>query len=410
MPNTPYDLEDRIFWTAKETEIKRAETTDIYYEYAVQALKEDNFNPRVIMEVYTRNIPYEDNWGVVAGIYEATKLLEGLPVNVNAMEEGEVFLTNRDSPVYEPVMQVEANYQDIAVYENPLLGLICTASSVATKAARIKKIAGVREVISFGSRRVHPSITPTIERAAYIGGCDGVSNVLAARMMKKVAVGTMPHALVLCYGDQKLAWKAFDKAVDPHVPRILLVDTLSDEKTESIMAYETLGKKLTAVRLDTPASRRGDIRKIVEEVRWELGVIGASNVKIFVSGGLDEAEVEELKDVVDGFGVGTHLSTPPTIDFNMKIVEVFSDGNMTPRAKRGDLAGKKQVYRDSEKLEDVVTLAARGYDGKSALLKPIIENGKIVRRFKSLDEIRSDVMEKLEKIRRRKPQLKWLTS
>jgi len=407
MPNTPHDLDDRIFWTAKENEIKRAETTDIYFEYAVQALKGDNFNPRVLMEVYTRTIPYEDNWGVVAGIYEATKLLEDLPVDVNAMEEGEVFLTSRNSPVYEPVMQVEADYQDIAAYENPLLGLICTATSVATKAARIKKIAGGRDVISFGSRRVHPSIAPTIERAAYIGGCDGVSNVLAAKMMKIDASGTMPHALVLCYGDQKLAWKAFDKAIAPNVPRIVLVDTLSDEKTESIEAYETLGGKLNGVRLDTPASRRGDIRKIVEEVRWELGIRGASSVKIFVSGGLDEAEVEELKDVVDGFGVGTHLSAPPPIDFNLKIVEVFSNGKMIPRAKRGDLGGKKQVYRDTEKLEDIVTLATRGQEGKTTLLKPIMENGKIVRKFKSLDEIRSDLMVKMDKIREHKPQLKW---
>ncbi|MEE8113302.1 MAG: hypothetical protein V3T23_03000 [Nitrososphaerales archaeon] len=80
---------------------------------------------------------------------------------------------------------------------------------------------------------------------------------------------------------------------------------------------------------------------------------------------------------------------------------------MIPRAKRGDLAGKKQVYRDTEKLEDIVTLATRGQEGKTTLLKPIMENGKIVRKFKSLDEIRSDLMMKMDKIREHKPQLKW---
>ena len=96
-----------------------------------------------------------------------------------------------------------------------------------------------------------------------------------------------------------------DQALPPEVPRIALIDTLSDEKMAAIKAYETLGNKLYGVRLDTPTSRRGDMRKLVQEVKWELKVRNAGEVKIIVSGGLDEqVRWSELRDFVDGFGIG----------------------------------------------------------------------------------------------------------
>lgn len=70
------------------------------------------------------------------------------------------------------------------------------------------------------------------------------------------------------------------------------------------MAAETLGERLNAVRLDTPSSRRGNFKRIVEEVRWELDLRGYEHVKIFLSGGLDEESLKELADVADAFGVG----------------------------------------------------------------------------------------------------------
>ncbi len=102
-------------------------------------------------------------------------LMKHLPVKVRAMREGSVFYP------YEPVMEIEGNYQDFCVYETAILGLICQASGIATKAARFKKLAGERAVISFGARRMHPVLAPMIERNAYIGGCDGVAVVKSGR-------------------------------------------------------------------------------------------------------------------------------------------------------------------------------------------------------------------------------------
>ena len=63
-------------------------------------------NPKVTMEVYTRKTPFASNWAVVCGIYEVAKLLEGLPIDVDSMEEGQVFLTDPNLAIYEPVLRI----------------------------------------------------------------------------------------------------------------------------------------------------------------------------------------------------------------------------------------------------------------------------------------------------------------
>ncbi len=393
------DIKDRLFWVASEDEIKKAETTDMYFKYAVEVLRRKKVDPEVVMEVYVRRLPDEGRWGVLTGVYEVAKLLEGLPVNVKAMEEGEVFLSDPDSAMYEPVLQISGRYSDFALYENPVLGLLSSSSGVSTKAAKVKLAAGEKVVMSFGTRRAHPALAPMIERAAYIGGVDSFSNILAGRLMGAEAKGTMPHAMIICFGDQVAAWKAFDEVMPPEVPRVALVDTFSDEKTEAVAAFEALGGRLSAVRLDTPSSRKGDWRKIVEEVRWELDIRGGEHVKIILSGGLDEETVEELADVADGFGVGTSISSAPSVDFNAKIVEVRRNKETFFTAKRGDLSGRKQVYRRKTDFEDIVTLDGTpppaGYE---PLLTNLLVGGRIVRKFRSVEKIRADTVKKIKSL------------
>ncbi|MBI2183527.1 MAG: nicotinate phosphoribosyltransferase [Thaumarchaeota archaeon] len=400
------DLSDRRFWLAKEDEIKRAETTDIYFVNTAQVLAAKGHDPEVVMEIYARGVPYPDPWGIVTGIYEVAKLLEGLPISVSAMEEGEAFLTAPGSAIYEPILQIEGPYKAFAPYENPVLGLLCSSTSVSTKAARVKAVAGDKTVFSFGTRRTHPALAPLIERAAYIGGFENVSNVLGAKLMGKKPVGTMPHALIQCIGEPVEAWRAFDEVMPRDLLRIALVDTFYDEKTEAIMAWEALGSKLDGVRLDTPSSRRGDFKKIVEEVRWELNIRGGNKVKIFVSGGMDENDVANLAPLADGFGVGTSVSWPPVIDFSAKIVEVKAGGKTLYRAKRGDIGGMKSVYRNEKKFEDILLLAKDSApQGAKPLLAPLISNGKIVRTFRSIDDIRRSVLSKVKRLRSLAPRL-----
>lgn len=400
------DLPDRFFWIAREDEIREGNVTDYYFINTELAFRKLGMNPKVTVEIYARKVPYPDEWGIVTGIYEVAKVLEGLPVDVWAMEEGEVFLTSKHSAAYEPVMRIHGNYAELARFETSILGFLCSSSGYSTKAARMRLLADDRVLLSFGTRRAHPALAPLIERSAYIAGFDGVSNVAGAKLLGIRGSGTMPHSFILCFKRQEDAWRAFDAALPEDVPRIALVDTLYDEKTEAIMALETLGDRLYGVRLDTPSTRRGEWRKIIEEVRWELNIRGGKNVKIFVSGGIDENDILELKDIVDGFGVGTSVSNAPAIDFNMKVVEVEEDGKMVPKAKRGDLSGRKEVYRNWENFTDLILPAgSKAPEGYEPLLKPLIVQGRIVGEFKSVKEIREGVKRRLELLKKHKPRV-----
>jgi len=404
------DLDDRLFWMPNDEEIKGAVTTDVYFEYARDALRFAGLNPVVTMEVFTRKNPWGARWAVVSGIYEVAKLLQGLPIDVDAMEEGEVFLTDPQFAVNEPVLRMTGHYLDFALYENPVLGFLCQASGVCTKAARLVNLAEGKMIIGFGTRRVHPALAPIVERSSILGGLDSVSNVLGAKLLKRKASGTMPHAFILCVGEEEEAWRIFDRALPADIPRIVLVDTFSDEKFASISALKTLGSRLYGVRLDTPGSRRGDMRKLVQEVRWELDKQGGKDVKIIVSGGIDEPDVLELRDWVDGFGIGTSISAAPVIDFSCKIVQIRDEnGKWVARAKRGDLAMKKNVFRDPEAFADVVTTSETAPDEKHSLplLSPLIRNGEIVRDFASLDDLSLRTKALVKKVASASPTLTW---
>ena len=402
-----FDLDDRLFWLAKEKEIKEGRTTDEYFVHTKDVLRRNQIDSKVVMEVYARDVPYPQNWGVVSGIYEAAKLLEGLPVDVWAFDEGSVFLADSSTALYEPIMVIEGRYSDFAEYETPLLGLLASSTSVSTRAAMFRMAAGRKLLFSFGTRRVHPALAAMVERACYLAGFDGVSNVLGAKLLKITPSGTMPHALIQILGDQERAWKLFDETVAKDVPRIALVDTFWDEKAESIKAFEVLGPKLWGVRLDTPASRRGDFRKIIEEVRWELDIRGGEKVKLIASGRLDEENVRQLRELVDGFGVGTAVAYPPVIDLSAKIVEAIDRGHREFRAKRGGLGGRKAVFR-SKGFRDAVILAGSPKPKKSsALLTPLLKGGKLARKYEGIDRIRSRLAADLSRLEASQPSLAW---
>jgi len=188
---------------------------------------------------------------------------------------------------------------------------------------------------------MHPGIAPLIERSVTIGGLDAITTPLGADLLGVPAIGTMPHALVIVMGGPREAFAAVHKYLEAKIPRIALVDTYYDEKTEALMAVEAI-PDLSGIRLDTPASRRGNLAAIVREVRWELDLRGHKDVKIFASGSVDEKSIPALLEAgVDGFGVGTSLSNAPTIDFALDLVEV--DGK--PAAKRGKFGGRKDLQR-----------------------------------------------------------------
>lgn len=381
-------------YTASEEEIIRGEVTDIYFVRTVKILKAKGIRKKVRMEFHTTSLPHGYEWAVYAGLEEVLRILEGKPVTVYSLPEGTLFKPG------EPLLVIEGYYDDFAVYETPILGILRHYTSIATKAARVRRLAGDKTVLFFGLRALHPALAPMADRAAYIGGLDAVSGAISEKYLGLKPVGTMPHALIIVFGNQIEAWKAFDEVVEKDVPRIMLVDTFYDERIEALMAAEALGDKLFAVRLDTPSSRRGNMKAIIEEVRWTLDIHGYKHVKIVVSGGIGEKELLELKDIVDAFGVGTSIAFPKSIDISADIVEVMEDGSWRPIAKRGKLPGAKQLYRKRPGLNDYVCLLdqcdpPRGYE---PMLKKYIEDGKLLVDLPSLEEIRNYVLEQLREI------------
>ncbi len=381
-----------MFQTAREEDIKAGRITDVYFLRTLEILEHEKIDAAVGAEVTVQALPESRTWGILAGIEEVASLLEGTPVDVDAFPEGTSF------GVGEPVLTIAGPYRKWGHFETAILGLLCQASGIASKAARCKRIAEGRSVISFGARRMHPAVAPMIERNAFIGGCDGVAVVKSAELIKEEPVGTMPHALVLILGDTVEAAKAFDAVIDPQVKRVVLIDTFGDEKFEALRVAEALGDHLFAVRLDTPSSRRGNILEILREIRWELDYRGFSGVKLFMSGGLDEAEIQKLNPVADAYGVGTAIANAPIINFALDVVEI--EGR--PQAKRGKRSGKKSVYRclacRRRWLQPANTPAPSCPCGGSlkSLLIPLLRNGRIVRELPSTQQIRSRVLEELE--------------
>jgi nicotinate phosphoribosyltransferase len=380
-----------MFHIAEEKEIMDGKITDVYFLRTLQILEEKNVNPWVKAEFTAKSFPKEWSWAVIVGLDEIIQFLKDLPVKARAMREGTVFYP------HQPVLEIEGYYQDFCIYETAILGLICQATGIATQAARYKKLAGDRMVMSFGARRMHPAIAPTIERSAFIGGCNGVSVVKGGEIIGEDPMGTIPHALVLCMGSAVDSVKAFDEVIDPDVNRVALIDTFNDEKFECLKVAEALGEKLYGVRFDTPSSRRGDFHHILQEARWELDLRGFEHVKFFVSGGIQEEDVTNLNPLVDAYGIGTSISNAPVVDFSMDIVEI----NGKPIAKRGKCSGAKNVLRCSECYENLILPLNKEVihckcGGKyKSLLLPIVEDGKILYDLPEPWEIRRYVLKQL---------------
>ncbi len=381
----------RPFHTASDADIKSGDVSDVYFARTVQILTRRHDTKRVKAEVYLKSLPEDWQWGILAGVEEAAGLLDGVPVDVWAMDEGTLF------EPYQPVLRIEGTYVEWAQYETALLGLLCQASGIATKAARCKKAAGERQVISFGARRMHPALAPMIERNAFVGGCDGVAVTKSAELIDADPMGTIPHSLVLMIGDTVEALRAFHDVVDSKVRRVALIDTLQDEKFEAIRVAEALGRDLYAVRLDTPSSRRGDFYRILEEVRWELDLRGHGHVKILASGGVDEYEILALNPIVDGYGVGTAIANAPVLNFALDIMEI--EGR--PMAKRGKWSGAKDVYRRRGTRETVVIPAGRTPPAAGdwePMLKPLVAAGRVVRDLPPPRTLREFVLDQLTRV------------
>jgi len=357
-----------MFDVVPEEAIVEGRATDAYFLRTEEALEHAGRNPHVVAEVTADQFP-TGSFELFAGLADAARLLEGRSVDVDALPEGTLFDGG-------PVMRIEGPYLEFCRLETSLLGFLSQPTGMATAALEARRPAPESSILSFGARHVHPSIAGVVDRSATLAGFDGFSHVAAGDLIDREPSGTMPHALMICFGagKQEAAWRAFDEAVDADVPRIALCDTYDDETDEALRAAE-MG--FDSVRLDTTGSRRGDFRHIVRETRWKLDEAGHENVEVLVSGGITPDTIRELRDVADGFGVGSYVTDADPVDFALDIVEVEGE----PAAKRGKLSGRKSVYRTPDGGHHVALTDEAGPAEGESLMEPVVRDGEVVAEF-----------------------------
>ncbi len=324
--------------------------TDKYFLRSKEVLQKEGLNPWVRYQIFIRKGP-----GTVHGIQEAIDIVK----TYSELEKhgGKIYAL-RDGSQYsqkETLMVLEGPVQDIIDLETMLLGVI-TAKTTAMndgtgidtrgiehRMREVVKAADGRPVMYFGARHWHWSDDAAIAKACYDGGATSCSTGIGAGTVGQKAVGTIPHAIENVfahkYGKDRAvveSTKAFNRAIDPSVPRIALIDYNNKELDDTIAVAKALGPSLYGIRVDTCGENRmqcvwkdfgptddrtwsqlsvdGDNLKYwlghgvtitgVYELRKALNAAGRSDVKIILSSGFaDPAKVREFVRAEGLFGV-----------------------------------------------------------------------------------------------------------
>jgi nicotinate phosphoribosyltransferase len=317
----------RLLYSATHEEILNGATSDVYFQKGYEVLARlDLLDTPVVAEIF----PHHE--GILAGVEEALALLAGKVQAVWALEEGQRFSAR------EVVMRIEGRYGQFGIFETAVLGILSQSSGWATAARACREAVPNHPVSSFGARHVHPAVASVMDRAARVGGLDGVSTILGAKLCGLEPQGTIPHAVVLIAGDTlPVAEQLAALAESDGVPAVVLVDTFKDEAEEALRVARALGPRLKGVRIDTPAERGGVTVDLVRELRARLDLEGFRTVEIFCSGSLNPERLQALAAAgASAFGVGHYISSAPPIDMTMDLKEVAG----RPLAKRGRIPGR----------------------------------------------------------------------
>lgn len=406
-------------------------STDLY-EITMMAGYELALVPaRATFELFVRDLPEHRSYLVAAGLAQALDYLEHLaftPEHVAFLRQlpnlqrlpasffdevlpkfrftGDVWAVPEGTPVFplEPIVRVTGPLGEAQLVETALLAMITFQTSIASKAARIVDAAQGRQVMEFGSRRAHGIEAGVLAaRAAYVAGCASTSNVEAGHRYGIPLAGTMAHSWVMSFPDELTAFRRFSELFGERA--VFLIDTYDTLRAAKLIV--DAGLHPGAVRIDS-----GDIMAVSRAVRGLLDAGGLPDVKILVSGDLDEYRITELLAAgapVDGFGVGTALSTSkdaPSLGGIYKIVEVEAQGGaMAPVMKlssgKRSHPGSKQVWRMAaagHAVRDVVGLASEALAGGSPLLEPVMRRGRRLAPAPTLDATATVCRRRIEEL------------
>jgi nicotinate phosphoribosyltransferase len=291
--------------------------------------------------------------------------------NVLAVPEGTAVFAN------EPLLRVEAPLWQAQLVETYLLNTINYQTLVATRAARLRDIAGPgTTLLEFGTRRAFsPQAALWAARAALAAGLDSTSNVLAAFQLGRQPSGTMAHSLVMALtaiaGSETQAFTAFHRCF----PKAsLLIDTY-----DTIAAARKLAQKVRAgeIQLEGVRLDSGDLITLSQQVRALL-----PGVPILASGDIDEWEIARLQAAgacIDGYGIGTRLVTGSPVNGVYKLVEIDGIPVIKASSSKQTYPGRKQVFRrlEGNQLQgDRLGLVEETHQGEQSLLQLVIQQGQ----------------------------------
>jgi len=304
---------------------------------------------------------------------------------------GDVWAVPEGTAIFasEPILRVDAPLWQAQLVETYLLNTINYQTLVATRAARLRDVAGGQAMLlEFGTRRAFsPQGSIWAARAAIAGGLDGTSNVLAALKLGRKPSGTMAHALVMAIsaisGSEQEAFTAFYRYFGGSP---LLIDTYDTVAAAEVLAQRVkLGEiEVSGVRLDS-----GDLVELSQKVRSLL-----PDVTIFASGDLDEYEIAKLQKAgacIDGYGLGTRLVTGTPVNAVYKLVEIDGIATMKQSSNKATYPGRKQIYRqvvDDKFIKDRLVIASESpRENEQPLLQLVMQQGEVVQLPEALAEI-----------------------
>jgi nicotinate phosphoribosyltransferase len=299
---------------------------------------------------------------------------------VRAIPEGRIFFAQ------EPILEVTAPLIEAQLLETLVLNVVQMETLIASKAARCVHAARGKGLVDFSLRRTH-GVDAGVKaaRASYLAGFLGTSNLLAGKIYGIPIFGTMAHSYVTSFKTELDSFWAFARAFPDNV--ILLIDTYDTlcgarKAVEVGRSMAAEGKRLVGLRLDS-----GDLVELSRQVRSILDDAGFDNVRILVSGSLDEFRLKELLDAgadIDMFAVGTRMGVSadaPYFDIVYKLVEY--DGRPVLKLSSGKKTwvGRKQVFRyynDQGRMrEDLLGLIGEDHPDGEPLMEVVIDGGRL---------------------------------
>jgi nicotinate phosphoribosyltransferase len=399
--------------------------TDLYQLTMAHAYFREGMAETAVFELFVRRLPPARRFLLAAGLERALQHIAALRFTAAELEflaaqgvfaqsfldylgtfrfTGTVHAMPEGSPFFaqEPILRVTAPIIEAQLLESRLINIIHFQTLIASKAARCVLAAGGRRLLDFGMRRAHEGDAALLAaRAAYLAGFDATATVEAGRQWAIPLSGTVAHSYIEAHDDEEQAFRSFTSAMPGRTT--LLIDTYDTiraagkiARLQSELAARGSPHGVESVRIDS-----GDLGAQAREVRRILDEHGCPEVRIALSGSLDEHQIAALVSAgvpVDAFGVGTSLDVSadaPALDMAYKL-QMYAG---RPRRKRSPgkvtWPGAKQVFRELDASGrascDRIVL-----DGEEApgvpLLAEVMRGGQATAVARPLAAIRSDCL------------------